>query len=158
MKKFEQGMMLIEALVGILIFSIGVLALIALQGVSLNATTDAKYRIEAVNLANQMMGSIWTSVNRANEATVQASLLTFQHQEDGASASCEFEGTASAHAAVTSWKTAVTATLPQSDAARQQIDVNLGAGNQVTITICWKAPSDAADAPYRRHVVVANVH
>lgn len=158
MKKFEQGVMLIEALVGILIFSIGVLALIALQSASVTATSDAKYRIEAVNLANQMLGTIFTSVNRTTAGTIAADLQNFAHQEDGDSASCVFGGGASASAKVTAWANAVTATLPQSAAAQQQIDVNIGAGNQVTITVCWKAPSDDGAVAFRRHVIVAQVH
>ena len=40
----QAGVMLIEALIGILIFSIGILALIGMQGAAIRNTTDARYR------------------------------------------------------------------------------------------------------------------
>ena len=159
-KQQQHGVMLLEALIGILIFSIGILALIALQSASVSATSDARYRVEAVNLANQMLGTIWTSVDRSTPGSLQADLLAFKHMAGVPSETCDFAGgAASANAKVLAWQDSVAATLPNSDAgARQQIDVNLGAGNQVTLTICWKAPSEAASADYHRHIVVTNVH
>ena len=45
--------MLIEALIGILIFSIGILALIGMQAAAIRNTADARYRSEASFLANR---------------------------------------------------------------------------------------------------------
>ena len=45
--RHQAGVMLIEALIGILIFSIGILALLGMQGAAMRNTTDAKYRSEA---------------------------------------------------------------------------------------------------------------
>jgi len=39
--KNQAGVMLIEALIGILIFSIGILALLGMQGAAIKNTTDA---------------------------------------------------------------------------------------------------------------------
>src|ERR1700752_1317847 len=57
--KQEAGVMLIEALIGILIFSIGILALLGMQGAAIKSTTDAKYRSEASYLASQILGQMW---------------------------------------------------------------------------------------------------
>lgn len=55
----EQGMVLIEGLIGILIFSIGILGIVGLQAASLRHATDAKYRVDASFIANQTLGLIW---------------------------------------------------------------------------------------------------
>ena len=57
--KNEAGVMLIEALIGILIFSIGILALLGMQGAAIKNTTDARYRSEAAFLATQIVGQMW---------------------------------------------------------------------------------------------------
>src|SRR5439155_165247 len=49
--KRQDGVMLLEALIAILIFSIGILAVVGLQAVSIRNVTDAKHRTEAAYLA-----------------------------------------------------------------------------------------------------------
>nr|MDA8109387.1 type IV pilus modification protein PilV [Betaproteobacteria bacterium] len=63
----QHGMVLIEALVGILIFSIGILAMLGMQAVGVQTTVDAKYRSDAAFLANQIVSQMW--VNQANLAS-----------------------------------------------------------------------------------------
>jgi type IV pilus assembly protein PilV len=55
----QQGVMLLEALIGVLIFSLGVLALIAMQSVSISSVSNAKYRVEAAFLAEEIMNYMW---------------------------------------------------------------------------------------------------
>jgi len=55
----QQGGFLLEALVGILIFSLGVLGLVGLQARSIGYVSDAQYRGEAANLANSYLGRMW---------------------------------------------------------------------------------------------------
>lgn len=57
--KSQQGSVLLEALIAILIFSWGVLALMGLQAAMIKNTTDAKYRAEASFIAQQRLGSMW---------------------------------------------------------------------------------------------------
>ena len=59
--------MLIEALIGILLFSTGILAMIAMQGLAISYSADAKYRSDAAFFANELLGQIW--VDRANIGT-----------------------------------------------------------------------------------------
>ena len=61
--KHQAGVMLIEALIGILIFSIGILALLGMQGAAIKNTTDARYRSEAAFLATQIVGQMWVDLN-----------------------------------------------------------------------------------------------
>jgi len=51
--------MLLEALIGLLIFSLGVLALVAMQSVSVSNVSNAKYRVEAAFLAEELMNYMW---------------------------------------------------------------------------------------------------
>ena len=53
--------MLLEALVAILIFSIGILAMVAMQAVAIKQTGDANYRTRATLLANRLIGQMWVS-------------------------------------------------------------------------------------------------
>lgn len=57
----QQGVVLLEALIAILIFSMGVLAIVGLQAAMTKNTTDAKFRSEANFLAQQRIGLIWSN-------------------------------------------------------------------------------------------------
>jgi type IV pilus assembly protein PilV len=57
--KTQRGMMLLEALIAILIFSFGILGIVGLQAATLRYASDAKYRLDASYLANQSIGSMW---------------------------------------------------------------------------------------------------
>lgn len=57
----QQGAILLEALIAVLIFSFGLLALAGLQTVLIKNTDDAKYRAEATFIAQQKLGEIWTN-------------------------------------------------------------------------------------------------
>jgi type IV pilus assembly protein PilV len=109
--------MLIEALIGILIFSIGILALIGMQGAAIRNTTDARYRSEASFLANQIIGQMW--VDRAN--------LT--------------QYTSAGYTPRDNWATTVAETLPGVTGTRLPTIV-LGAENEVTVTIQWLQPGE----------------
>ena len=66
----EQGVMMIEALIGILIFSIGILAMLGMQTLAMRTSIDAKYRAEAGFLANEILGVMWGDpANLASYAT-----------------------------------------------------------------------------------------
>ena len=55
----QQGVVLIEALVAIMIFSVGVLAIVGLQATMIKSTADAKYRADASYIAQSRIGQIW---------------------------------------------------------------------------------------------------
>lgn len=56
--KSMNGSALLEGLIAILVFSMGVLALLGLQANSINAITDSKYRTDAAFLASQLMAQM----------------------------------------------------------------------------------------------------
>jgi type IV pilus assembly protein PilV len=55
----QRGAFLLEALVGILIFTLGVLGLVALQARAIGYTSDATYRGEAAYLAGAYVSKMW---------------------------------------------------------------------------------------------------
>jgi len=58
----QSGAYLLEALIGILIFALGVLGIVGLQAASLRTTTDNSLRAEAVFAATQLVGQMWADV------------------------------------------------------------------------------------------------
>lgn len=61
MPSSQQGAVLLEAMIAILIFSMGILAIAGLQGAMIKNTSDAKFRAEATFIAQQKLGEIWTN-------------------------------------------------------------------------------------------------
>lgn len=55
----QSGATLLEALIAVLIFSFGVLAVIGMQGTAVRTVTDAKYRADASFIANQRLAQAW---------------------------------------------------------------------------------------------------
>ena len=66
----QRGVMLLEAMIAILIFSIGILSIVGLQASMIKNTADAKLRSEASYLAQERIGQLWT----ADPATLPAYL------------------------------------------------------------------------------------
>lgn len=66
-RRTQHGGFLLEALVGLLIFTLGVLGLVALQARAIAYTGDAQYRGEAAYLANSYISKMWAD-SRANIA------------------------------------------------------------------------------------------
>ncbi|ABE50786.1 conserved hypothetical protein [Methylobacillus flagellatus KT] len=58
---YQEGAILLEGLIAILVFSMGILAIIGLQAASMKTVSDAQYRLEASYLANRLVASIWTA-------------------------------------------------------------------------------------------------
>jgi type IV pilus assembly protein PilV len=56
----QTGAYLLEALIGILIFSFGILGIVGLQAQAIRVTNDAEMRAEAIYLANSLISQMWT--------------------------------------------------------------------------------------------------
>jgi type IV pilus assembly protein PilV len=59
-RRAQQGAFLLEALIGILIFSLGILGIVGLQAQAIRFTNDSEYRAEAVYLANSLISEMWS--------------------------------------------------------------------------------------------------
>jgi type IV pilus assembly protein PilV len=137
--KYQTGVMLIEALIGILIFSIGILALVGMQGTAIKNTIDARYRSEASFLATQIVGQMWIDMpNLGNYDT----------------------DVGGAYAQRDNWVNTVAATLPgitiggaRTPTINVGPDVGLGlADREVRVQVQWQQPGETAT----RQVIILN--
>jgi len=135
----QQGSMLLEAFIAILIFSMGILAIVGMQASAVKSSTDARYRSEASLLVNELVGEMW--VSDRTPAVLQTS---FQG------------GTGIDGAAYTAWFSKVQATLPGAAANPPTVAVNT-ATSLVTIAILWKPPNEPAAEPAHRFNLIAQV-
>lgn len=165
----QYGSFLLDALIGVVIFALGVLGMIAMQANAIAVQSDAQYRIEASNLVNQILGQINLNVARdpLTGNVDQTDLLTFSHQpvggtgqcRSGGADCCNFSGPVSTNALVTAWATALNTTpatrLPGASASSQQIAISTADSNRVSIVICWQGPKDVNP---RFHRIIAYVN
>lgn len=129
----QQGVMLLEALIGILIFSLGILAMLGLQAAAMRATIDAKYRSEASFLTNEIIGKMW--VDRANLAAYSTAV-----------ASCPGDPPCA-------WVARVQTLLPEATGANAPtVDVS---GQQVTVVVRWKQPGASETS---NHTTIAQIN
>jgi len=139
-RRAQRGVSLIEALVAILIFSIGVLALIALQATSIRQSADAKYRSEASLLASEILGQMWVT-----DRTVATLQTNFQ----------------AGGGAYNAWLGRVQATLPGLAASApvpaSAPAVAVNASGIVRVDLFWRAPNEEATVPQHRHTVISHV-
>lgn len=131
-RQSQQGMVMLESLVAILIFSLGVLALLALQGNTMKRLGDNKYRADASYLANELIGTIW-----AAGAAKPDNVNDF---------SCASPCVTSSNVALKEWLSRVQSTLPgvvlssNKNAPEIKVVTNANNGRQVTITLNWSVP------------------
>lgn len=149
----QSGMLLIEAMVAVLIFALGILGLVAMGGAAVNAQSDAQYRTEAANLADAIAGEIQLAATRNGVGeVVPTSLDAFKYLESGSD--CAFTGTTpAANARVNALVTS--SPLPGATNVTQQIAVETANANRVKITLCWQSRNDSA---MRQHVLVTYVN
>jgi type IV pilus assembly protein PilV len=75
-KTAQQGVVLLEALIAILLFSMGVLALVGLQGAMIKNTSDANFRAQASFIAQQKIGMIWADPANAINYLVASAVVS----------------------------------------------------------------------------------
>ena len=158
----QSGMFLLEALIAILIFALGILGMIAMGGHAVSYTADAQHRADASNFANAIASEITLAVDRTSETTINTSLAQFAHQIGGGY--CAFSGDETSNAAVKAILHTAgnspdpTAGLPGADTTRQQITVGTNPldYNRVTITLCWMSPSDSPN--WRNYQLITYVN
>jgi type IV pilus assembly protein PilV len=133
-KAGQRGATLLEALIGILIFSVGILALVGMQALAIRHMADARYRSEASFLANEIIGRMW--VNKGNLA------------------SYAFAGSGTPPAAIDNWVTTIQGTLP-GVAAGVNLPIVDVTGSRVTVTVRWQVPGASEQ---HQHITVAYIY
>src|SRR5262249_17411534 len=121
----------IEALIAILIFSIGILAIVGMQGVAIKTVTQSKYRSEASFLANEVLSQMWADT---------ANLASYDYPAGGTAPTC-----------LTDWKArgdARSPGTPRPNMGPQFFISNVPArGAQVRIVIWGRLPEEKAQGP-----------
>ena len=117
-----RGMLLLESMIAILIFSVGILGILNMQANAIKEVSESKYRVDASYLAAQLIGQMWVS-NRANLAA-------------------NFNSPAGA--SFITWRAQVRTLLPGSDQVATQPTVVVDANNVATVTIFWQTTPAAA--------------
>lgn len=130
----QKGATLLEALIGILIFSVGILALVGMQALAIKHMSDAKYRSDASFFANEIIGQMW--VNRANLGTYA------------------YAGAGAPPAAINDWVTSIQSALPGVTAAAN-LPIITVAGTTVTVTVRWQLPGGS---DVHRHITMAYIN
>ena len=160
-KKPQRGVFLLEALIAILIFSLGILGMVAMGSTAIAAQSDAQYRTEAANYASDIVSAITLDLKRTN---YDATTLGNYAHHNAPGGYCSFAGAASTQPVVVNWYNRVSGVtdpklgLPGATEATLQIMV--GAFNQVTVNICWQPPSNAAlpFAPPHQHTLITYIN
>jgi type IV pilus assembly protein PilV len=132
------GFALIEVMVAVLLFAIGILGIVGLQASMLQTQTDSKVRAEAANLVDEVAALMWSEVNKGKPAP--ATLANIVQFKAGA---CAGDPTCNG------WLTKLRATLPGGtldqlsfdETITDSSDANYG---QVTIQLSWTLPNGAA--------------
>jgi len=132
--------MLLEALIAILIFSLGILAIVGLQAASVKSAGDAKYRSDASLLANQLIGEM--RVADRTTGTLQTNFSSPSGTD------------------YTSWLSDVAAALPGASATQPTVTFTTDSSTSTpssvaTITIFWNSPSESAGA--HKYITVAQI-
>lgn len=151
-KSVQSGLMLIEAIVAVAIFAIGVLGMVGLQARMHKSMGDAKYRAEAAILADQLLGVMWSDSHGGpwdptHFPPYANNMSTYNNFSDARVAACgAFAGKASDNINVKQWLGAADSSgsvlnlLPGSSA--ESVRVWVDAGNAVEITLCWQVPGE----------------
>jgi len=115
-RRANSGFVMMDVLSAILLFSIGVLALVGLQSAMNRAQTEARIRADASYLANDLIGRIWSDINQLPKYT--------------SSGCSEID-------ACEEWQSLVESTIPKGSGT---VEANKDTGD-VVITITWTMPS-----------------
>jgi type IV pilus assembly protein PilV len=139
-KVHQEGAALLEALIAILIFSIGILAAVGMQAVSIKNVTDAKYRTEAAFLANRLIAEMWTDA-------VNVSLYAYP-------------GTGTVPTKLQPWVSDVNA-MPSATVLPPIVTVTdtTAQGGTVTVQVRWQLPEEKSkNLPPHNYTAVAGIY
>lgn len=118
--KSQQGVAIIEAMIAILIFSVGVLGIVGMQATMAKNTADSKFRADASYFAQQTVGTMWADMEPISNLDNYLGVSTISELPGGQ---------------LSVDKTAVI-----------QDDAGIVVGGVFTIRVGWTAPGETAAA------------
>jgi type IV pilus assembly protein PilV len=130
-RKRMSGASLIEVMISIFIFSIGILALVGVQATSLRAVTDARFRSDAALLANELI----TEARLSNRASIKL----------------DFDSRSPSPVRYQAWHARMVTNNKLPGVAANPPVVAVSNVNEMTVTIRWQSPTDTV---VRQHVVM----
>lgn len=147
-KSSQQGAVLLEALIAILIFSIGVLGIIGLQARMIVDAAEAKYRNEAGFFVNRLLGEMWGSDRLSSDTMAEFAT-------NGKSYKLWYDAIKNADI-----KKGLLG-LPGADANPPDVKVkpnidavsSLPVSYDISVTVYWRAPGQ----PLHRHAVETSI-
>jgi type IV pilus assembly protein PilV len=145
-RKGQAGVALLEALIAILIFSLGILTVIGIQATSIKMTADAQLRTRAALLADRLVGQMWVSGENIADLKTKFQTGGTAYNAWLADVSVGLPGVAGADG------DDGLSTLPT-------VSVDDSAGTtsgQVIVTLYWRTPSMSADQRHR-HIVTSQI-
>lgn len=117
-----RGIVMLDALIAIVVFSIGILGMVHLQAAAVQLAADAKYRTDAAMLADQVIGQMWGDDPATLSTNYGAAGLKYK-----------------------AWADVVASTLPGVDAKTNAPTITIGANNLVTVTVKWQPPQGSSN-------------
>jgi len=155
----EEGVMLIEALIAILIFSSAILAVVGMQATAIKNVTESKSRSEAAFLAEELMAQMWIDQN------ISTGAVQSEHQQrhrrqlqlSGLGFRPARLGTISPP---TGWIGRVTTKLPGATTVLPKVTITnpTPSGATVKVEIFWQLPEEATlGLPPHSHTVMASI-
>lgn len=119
----QRGSSLLEGLLAIILFSIGLLSLLMLLSATLIESSNARYRIEASLLINDLVSHMWIGDHSLNGLKTRYADTT----------STDYQ----------SWFTSVSNRLPGVSAKANTPQINIDNARNVTVTLRWQVPGDS---------------
>lgn len=119
----QRGSSLLEGLIAIILFSIGLLSLLMLLSATLIESSNARYRIEASLLINDLVSHMWIGDHSLNGLKTRYADTT----------STDYQ----------SWFTSVSNRLPGVSAKANTPQITIDNARNVTVTLRWQAPGDS---------------
>jgi type IV pilus assembly protein PilV len=143
----QRGAMMLEALIGILIFSTGIQPQIGIQALSNAYASDAKYRADASFLANQIIAEMW--VNRVAAFPAADAASPYAYAGNGTDVD-------DAPDLIENWVQTIVDNLPGAASYHPIITVDNVAASatyrQVSVTVRWRPPNSETT---RNHLAIA---
>ena len=119
----QRGSSLLEGLLAILLFSIGLLSLLMLLSATLIESSNARYRIEASLLISDLVSHMWIGDHSLNGLKTRFADTTSKDYQ--------------------SWFTSVSNRLPGVSAKLNAPQITIDDARNVTVNIRWQVPGDS---------------
>ena len=119
----QRGSSLLEGLLAIVLFSIGLLSLLMLLSATLIESSNARYRIEASLLISDLVSHMWIGDHSLNGLKTRFADTTSKDYQ--------------------SWFTSVSRRLPGVSAQTNAPQITIDDARNVTVNIRWQVPGDS---------------